>query len=107
MPVGGASNLFYTPDRLLTDAQTGISHHFDFSYYMQTTGAVTPNFVVIQLGANDGCAAASVQNLGVMVRSIQSYDDSVGKPITVLLATEYLKLRRSTIISFLTVFPTA
>ena len=88
--VSGAPNPFYNPQKQLTDAETGIVHHFDFSYYMSTTGAQTPDFVGIHLGANDSYTSGSVENLKVIVNSIRAYGESVGKDIAVLVMTEYL-----------------
>ena len=88
--VGSTPNPFYNPARQLTDEETGIAHHFDFSYYMSSTGAEMPDFVAIHLGANDAYTAGSVENIKVIVNSIQAYGANVGKEIAVLVMTEYL-----------------
>ena len=75
------TNAFYNP----------AVEHFDFAYYMEKHQAGQPlDFVVINLGANDNFSRASVETLDKMVESIQSYCESIGKTIPILILTEYL-----------------
>ncbi len=70
-------NAFYNPQK----------SGFDFAYYMNTHQAGKHlDFVVINLGANDGFSATSVDNLAAMVASVKAYDASV----KVIVMTEYL-----------------
>ena len=74
-------NAFYNPETKI----------FDFSYYMRTYhNNAALDFVVINLGANDNFSAQSVQNLSVMVSSIQAYAKAQGIEIQILMMTEYL-----------------
>jgi lysophospholipase L1-like esterase len=74
-------NAFYNP----------ASKVFDFSYYMmENHPGVALDFVVINLGANDGFTQGSVENLKQMVDSITSYSKQTGQSIKVLVMTEYL-----------------
>ncbi len=86
--VGTLVNPFYSPNTQV-DEKSGISHHFDFSYYMKNTGAKTPDFVIFCLGANDGYTAAAAERLRIMADSVQAYGRSIGKDIAVLVMTEY------------------
>ena len=64
---------------------------FDFTYYMQTYYAgQTPEFGVINLGANDNYSQGSVDNLLQMAESIRDYGVAMGKQIKILIMTEYL-----------------
>lgn len=64
---------------------------FDFAYYMaENYPNETVDFVVINLGANDGFTLGSVENLQAMTDSIKSYAKGTGKEITVIVMTEYL-----------------
>ena len=74
-------NAFYNPD----------TKGFDFSYYMETYYPnVKLDFVVINLGANDGFTQGSVENLLKMTDSIAAYGKKTGQSIAVLIMTEYL-----------------
>ncbi len=77
----GRTNAFYNP----------ATATFDFSYYMQTNFPdQIPDFVVINLGANDGFSEKSVGNIGKMVDSIRKYGSEKGRTIQILVMTEYL-----------------
>ena len=74
-------NAFYNPN----------TKGFDFSYYMETNyPGVKLDFVVINLGANDGFTRGSVDNLLQMTASIAAYAHDVGRPVAVIVMTEYL-----------------
>ena len=74
-------NAFYDPT----------SKTFDFSYYMREHHpGVALDFVVINLGANDGFTQGSVENLVQMVNSITAYSKQTGQSIQILVMTEYL-----------------
>ncbi len=77
---GSLKNEFYNPT----------SQSFDFSYYMERQGYGAPDFVVINLGANDNFSERSVENIDRMVASIRSYAEAQGKEIKILVMTEYL-----------------
>ncbi|MBQ8439379.1 MAG: SGNH/GDSL hydrolase family protein [Clostridia bacterium] len=75
------SNPFYNPDL----------KRFDFSYYMaQNYPGTKLDFVVINLGANDGFTQGSVENLTQMVDSIKDYAKKNSQEIAVIVMTEYL-----------------
>ncbi|MBR2721453.1 MAG: hypothetical protein IKB75_01590 [Clostridia bacterium] len=82
--VAGTSltNPFYNP-------ATG---RFDFTYYMQSSqyDSKKLDFVVLNLGANDGYSADSAKNLNTMVASIQAYAQSKGYVIRIFVMSEYL-----------------
>lgn len=63
---------------------------FSFAYYMEKNypGEV-PDFVVINLGANDGYSTESVEHLSAMVASIRAFGTEKGKTVRVLVMTEY------------------
>lgn len=74
-------NAFYNPATKL----------FDFSYYMaKNYPGVAPDFIVINLGANDSFTQASVENLSKMVESVKAYSKQTGQKIKILVMTEYL-----------------
>lgn len=74
-------NAFYDP------AQNG----FDFTYYMnQNYPTASLDFVVINLGANDGFSKKSVENVEAMIASIKAYGTAKGKTVKILVMTEYL-----------------
>ncbi len=77
---GNLKNAFYNP----------ASETFDFSYYMEQQGYDAPDFVVINLGANDNFSQTSVENIGRMVSSIRDYANARGKEIKIFVMTEYL-----------------
>lgn len=74
------TNPFYDPS-------TG---KFDFTYYLSSTSQSAPNFVVFNLGANDGYSTVSVTYLKDMVNSIKAYNMSTGASVKVFIMTEYL-----------------
>lgn len=77
----------FTLENPFYDPATGA---FSFAYYMsQFYPAAVPDFVVINLGANDGYSADSVAHLDAIVESIRAFGTSVGKSIRVLVMTEY------------------
>lgn len=77
----------FTLENPFSDPATGA---FSFAYYMsQFYPAAVPDFVVINLGANDGYSADSVEHLTAIVESIRAFGASVGKSIRVLVMTEY------------------
>ena len=64
---------------------------FDFAYYMaENYPGKTVDFVVINLGANDGFSKGSVENLEAMTASIKDYAKKSGHEIVVIVMTEYL-----------------
>ena len=63
---------------------------FNFTYYMQTQGYETPDFVLINLGANDNFSRESVDRIHTMVASIQAYSAQCGSEICIFVMTEYL-----------------
>ena len=63
---------------------------FSFAYYMQTQGYETPDFVLINLGANDNFSRESVDRIHTMVASIQAYSAQCGSEICIFVMTEYL-----------------
>jgi len=74
-------NAFYNPSTQI----------FDFSYYMaENYPGVVLDFIVINLGANDGFTQNSVENLTQIVSSIKAYEKKVGRSIKVIVMTEYL-----------------
>lgn len=77
---GSVKNAFYNP----------ATQTFDFAYYMTEQGYTAPDFVVINLGANDNFSQGSAENIGRMVQSIQSYAEGQGREIKILVMTEYL-----------------
>ncbi len=77
----------FTLENPFYDPATGA---FSFAYYMsQFYPAAVPDFVVINLGANDGYSESSVAHLDAIVESIRAFGTSVGKSIRVLVMTEY------------------
>lgn len=72
------SNPFYNPD----------TKGFDFAYYLEQNPDCKPDFVVINLGAND-CYSVSSANtaLAAIVNSIHAYDPE----LPVLVLTEYTR----------------
>ena len=77
----------FTLENPFYDPATGA---FSFAYYMsQFYPAAVPDFVVINLGANDGYSESSVEHLTAIVESIRAFGASVGKSIRVLVMTEY------------------
>lgn len=77
---GSVKNAFYNP----------ATQNFDFSYYMTEQGYTAPDFVVINLGANDNFSEQSAKNIDQMVASIRSYAEAQGREIKILVMTEYL-----------------
>lgn len=74
-------NPFYNPETKI----------FDFSYYMkQNHPDAKLDFVVINLGANDGFTQGSVENLTQMVDSIRDYAKKNSRKISIIVMTEYL-----------------
>lgn len=74
-------NAFYNPETRI----------FDFSYYMaENYPDVALDFVVINLGANDGFTQGSVENLKQMTDSMKAYAKKSGRSIKILVMTEYL-----------------
>ena len=73
-------NAFYDPD----------ARCFSFAYYMRTRGYEIPDFVLINLGANDNFSRESVDRLDAMVASIREYSAQCGSEIKILVMTEYL-----------------
>ena len=73
-------NAFYNPT-------TGA---FDFTYYMEQTQFAAPDFVVINLGANDNFSRQSAENIATMVASIRAYAAARGITIQIAVLTEYL-----------------
>ena len=80
-------NAFYNAQNPQVNPHTGGTHYFDFSYYLAQNGYAVPDFVVICLGANDAFSQESVQNVDVMIQSIQ---DATNGKTAVLVMTEYL-----------------
>lgn len=75
------ANAFYNP----------VTQSFDFSYYMQQNyPSSSLDFVVINLGANDGFTQGSVENLIQMTDSIRAYAAAQNREIAILVMTEYL-----------------
>ncbi len=77
------ANPFYNPN----------TKTFDFTYYMKQTQYDTTeklDFVVLNLGANDGYSAVSAENLNIMVASIRAYAQSKGYTIRIFVMSEYL-----------------
>lgn len=83
---GSLKNAFYNPT----------SQTFDFSYYMGQQGYEIPDFVVINLGANDNFSEQSVTNIERMVSSIRAYATTQGKEIKIIVMTEYLSPKSAT-----------
>lgn len=75
--VKGVSNPFYDPD----------TKGFDFAYYIGNHADCKPDFVILNLGANDLYSARSVGYLDQLVRSIHAYDPE----LPVLVLTEYTR----------------
>jgi len=63
---------------------------FSFSYYMEQQGYEAPDFVLINLGANDNFSKESVDRINTMVTSVREYSAQCGKEIRILVLTEYL-----------------
>lgn len=80
-------NAFYNPDNAQTETHTGKTHYFDFAYYLEQNGYPTPDFVVINLGANDVYSQDSVYFVDTMIQSIKDATDGKTK---VFVLTEYL-----------------
>ncbi len=83
LTIGGNTvpNAFYNP----------AVEKFDFSYYMkQNYSTAALDFVVINLGANDGFSQTSVEHLQTMVSSIKAYAAEQRRGVKVLIMTEYL-----------------
>jgi len=72
-------NAFYNPE----------TESFDFAYYMEKTGFDAPDFVVFNLGANDGFSKESVEKLSRLVASVQAYAASESLTIRILVFGEY------------------
>lgn len=76
-------NAFYNPT----------TQKFDFAYYMQKLksehGGSDPDFVILNLGANDNFSLQSVENLKAMVDSIRAYASANNLTIEILVMTEY------------------
>lgn len=72
-------NAFYNP-------ATG---GFDFAYYMEQTAFPDPDFVVFNLGANDGFSEKSVEKLNIMLASVKNYAESKSVTIRILIFGEY------------------
>ena len=83
----GVTNAFYNAQNPQVDPVTGGTYYFDFGYYLAQNGYAVPDFVVICLGANDAFSQESVQNMDVMIQSIQ---DATNGKTAVLVMTEYL-----------------
>lgn len=80
-------NAFYNPDNAQAEPHTGKTHYFDFAYYLNQNGYEAPDFVVINLGANDVYSQTSVYYVDTMIRSIK---DATGGKTKVFVLTEYL-----------------
>jgi lysophospholipase L1-like esterase len=74
------SNAFFDPT----------TNCFSFAYYMQTQGYEIPDFVLINLGANDNFSKESADRINTMVASIRAYSAQCGRKIRILVLTEYL-----------------
>ena len=74
------TNAFYNPS----------TKKFDFSYYLTSTSQSAPDFVVINLGANDGYTAQSVNYIKDMVDSVKAYNTAKSASVKVFVMTEYL-----------------
>lgn len=66
-----------------------MTEHFDFAYYIGNHPECRPDFVILNLGANDGYSARSTEYLNAIVASIHAYDSD----IAVLVLTEYYRGR--------------
>lgn len=80
----GTQNPFYNPD----------SSGFDFDYYLTQNGFEMPDFVIINLGANDGYTQESVAAVKTMVESIRLAAQSRSKQVSVFIMTEYLTVTK-------------
>ncbi|MBQ8431422.1 MAG: hypothetical protein IJX28_00910 [Clostridia bacterium] len=81
--IGGTPvpNAFYNPT----------AGQFDFSYYMkQNYPTAALDFVVINLGANDGFTQTSVEYINTLVASVRAYATEQRRAIKILVMTEYL-----------------
>ncbi|HBF15483.1 MAG TPA: hypothetical protein DDW30_07365 [Clostridiales bacterium] len=65
------------------------TERFDFAYYISNHPECRPDFVILNLGANDGYSARSTEYLNAIVASIHAYDSN----IAVLVLTEYYRGR--------------
>lgn len=61
------------------------TERFDFAYYMSNHPECRPDFVILNLGMNDGYSVRSTEYLNAIVASIHAYDPN----IAVLVLTEY------------------
>ena len=75
--IGENTNPFYNPDPEIK--------RFDFAYYMSNHPECRPDFVILNLGMNDGYSVRSTEYLNAIVASIHAYDSN----IAVLVLTEY------------------
>ena len=83
----GVPNAFYHAENAQTEPHTGKTYYFDFAYYLTQNGYEAPDFVVINLGANDVYSQNSVYYVDAMIASIQAATDGKTK---VFVLTEYL-----------------
>lgn len=75
--IGENTNPFYNPAPEIK--------RFDFAYYMSNHPECRPDFVILNLGMNDGYSVRSTEYLNAIVASIHAYDPN----IAVLVLTEY------------------
>lgn len=78
------SNEFYNSN--FTDTLSGLTSHFDFSYYMSNKGYNTVDLVGIYLGANDLYDDNSIIYQKMMIKSIKSFNHN----IKIILFSDYL-----------------
>ncbi len=63
------------------------TERFDFAYYIGNHPECRPDFVILNLGANDGYSVRSTEYLNAIIASIHAYDPN----IAVLVLTEYYR----------------